>query len=244
MRRTVIALLLMSGTVAAVAQPAKQNPSAQAPPKGHCDVGVVSRLREEFKVREAGFPEKTVTVGSWHLDDLVVDKVRGALGKRAEVQRIPYRKEAFAWFEPQYGRHEPPLFRLLRFRGYASEFRDAIRTLAPGARCARYVLVTKAQDYDGVPMDIGIGKGPLGLVLSASMRVWVFDGETFKVLSNLMDDHESRTSYVGISGSHPKLDETFWPGPPNSAAQNAKLREATRELIAKCLDRTLPKPLP
>ncbi len=117
MRRTVIALLLLvSGAAAtAVAQPAKQNPPAQ----GHCAVGVQSRLGEEFEVGN-----KKVSVESWHIDDLVVDRVRAALGKRAVVQRIPYRKEAVVWWQ--------------RFVDNANSF----RRMAAGTRCARYIVVS------------------------------------------------------------------------------------------------------
>ena len=253
MRQTVIALMLFVSGAAAVAQPAKQNPSAP-PQKGHCDVGVVSNLGEKFRVEKAGFPEPNVTevsVESWHLDDFVVAKIRGALGNRAAVQRIPYRKEALAAIEALDNNHvrSAPLFRWFRYSDDVAKFRDAIRTLASGTRCARYVLVTKAIVDDGdhsYREGIRIFKGLLdhGMV-EAVIAVRVFDGEG-KVLSTRRADY-SKQSFPGIFGTaHPErlLDESSWPDPPNSAAQNAKLREAARELIARCLDAALPKPLP
>ena len=100
MRLTVIALLLVvSGTATAVA-PAKQNRPAQASQSGHCDVGVVSHLGEKFGVKQGDRLEELtggdVSVEPWHLDDLVTDAIRGAAGNRAQVRRIPYRKDALA----------------------------------------------------------------------------------------------------------------------------------------------------
>lgn len=162
MRQTVIALLLMGSAVAtAVAQTAKQNPPAQ----GHCAIGVQSRLGDEFTVGN-----KNVSVESWHIDDLVVDRVRAALGKRAAVLRIRYRKEAFPSFEGSRLFHSAP------------SLPDAIRTLAIGTRCARYVLVTEDRFDWGNSMylvGVGIVKGALGgFKINAVIRVRVFDGET------------------------------------------------------------------
>ena len=56
----------------------------------------MSNLGDRFKVRDntflVGTRETEVSVGSWHLDDLVTEKIRGAIGTRAV--RVPYRKEA------------------------------------------------------------------------------------------------------------------------------------------------------
>jgi hypothetical protein len=58
----------------------------------------------------------------------------------------------------------------------------------------------------------------------------VYDGETFSFLR----------SAIGIA-PHRDVDESFWPDSPSSAAQKAMLRDVTRELVARELDRKLPK---
>jgi hypothetical protein len=232
MRGTVIVLLLLvTGAASAMARPAKQNPLRPAPQSGHCAVGVVSHIGDKLTVEKGDLVEEQkvseVPIDSWHLDDLVVDRVRGVLGKRATVQWIPYRKEALATRR---------LF-LRRVPDYAA----TMRILAADTRCARYILVTEGrrQVRDGAyPGDIAMGKG-LGLLLHASIEASVFDGETFKLL-------DSRVTSALEQSSPPELlqNESSWPDPPNSAAQSAKLREAARKLIAQCLDKILPQLLP
>jgi hypothetical protein len=247
MRRTIIALLLVSAAASAVAQIAKQNPSAQVVQTGHC-VGVVSHLGEKFQVREqtSVFAEAKISdvpVESWHLDDLVVDRIRDALGNRAAVQRIPYRKEALAPVEPRRGELlSLTLSRLFQLRDFAA----IIRTLVAGTRCARYVLVTEGVHVDADPRylaGLGIAKG-LGLIgMHAIVKAWVIDGETFQVLNDPTADVRRRSIPV-LFGTAPLLNESVWPDPPNSAAQNAKLCETTREMVAQDLDEILPKLLP
>jgi len=172
-----------------------------------------------------------VPVESFHLDDLVVDRIRSGLGNRAAVLRIPYREEPFASFNtPNLGQRLGYLFAPFT---YVPDVADAIRTVAAGTRCTRYILVTPAPDTEYDQGDVGITKS-LRPRVHAAIRIRVFDGETFK-LSNSID----RSTAFGRV-----VDESFWPDPPRSAALNAKLREATRELVAKCLDQVLPRLLP
>src|SRR5262245_36965880 len=101
MRRNMIALLLvLGGAAVAMAQspPVRQNqpkPAAAkqaaakpAPQSGRCDVGVISHLGEKFHVRQVGYTvfgneSSEVSVDPWRIDDLVVARIAGALGKRA-----------------------------------------------------------------------------------------------------------------------------------------------------------------
>ena len=237
MRGPVIALLLVVTAAAnAIAQTTKQNRLAQAPQRGHCDVGVVSSLGTNFLVEQVHFftgnKRTYVPVESFHLDDLVVDRIRSGLGNRAAVLRIPYREEPFASFNtPNLGQRLGYLFAPFT---YVPDVADAIRTVAAGTRCTRYILVTPDPGTENDQGGVGITKS-FGPGVHAAIRIWVFDGETFKP-SNFID---SSTTHFGRV-----VDESFWPDPPSSAALNAKLREATRELVAKCLDRVLPRVLP
>jgi hypothetical protein len=226
MRRTAIALLLLvSGSAAAVAQPAKY-PLVQAPQKGHCAVGVMSDLGAKLRTSKANFIGKNihedVPIESWHIDDLVVDRIRDALGKRAAVQRIPYRKELIVLFEtaPWFGEN---LF--LR-----QSFANRVRTPVTGTRCARYVVATLGHD-----IDIGHGLAIVVLLgghafVHAVITLRVYDGETFARLRVATNLYGAR-----------RVDESLWPDPPGSAAQNTRLREAIRELVARELDTMLPK---
>jgi hypothetical protein len=258
MRPTVIALLLLlSGAAAALAQPtpvkpnqtrqaaAKPAAARQSPQSGRCDVGVISHLGEKFNVRQIGFTvfgneSNEVSIESWRIDDLVVAKIGGALGKRATVRRVAYRKEAFASLET------PKLF-----RDIDAEVGEGVRTLTAGTHCARYVVVTDGTSRYGTTNQI---LGGLGIVagkkpyftgdlynLHTLITLRMYDGETFALLKRKFATTGESTFMAMIGGPHREVDQSFWPVPPDAAAQNAKLRDAVRDLIGQSLDATLPE---
>ena len=253
MERMITALLLfLGGAAAALAQPApaKQNPpktaaakpavAKQVPPQnGNC-VGVVSNLGEKFTVRKTGFTvfgteTNDVPVDSWHLDDLVVAKISAALGKRAVVRRIPYHKEAFASLET------PKLF-----RDTEAEIREVVRTLTTGTQCTHYLVVTRAYYNIGnsKPTIGGIGilhTGMARVTAYALFSLRLYDGETFTLLKRANAPSNESIFLSSIHGPHRQVDESFWPESPDTAAQNAKLREAIRELVSQGIDATLPE---
>src|SRR5215475_8535305 len=95
MRAVMVFLLLVSGVVAAAAQPVPTTPGApkpgpakkQAAPKqaaapagsGKC-VGVVSRLGETFNIKKVGIvlfqnDEREAPIDAWKVDDLVAARI-------------------------------------------------------------------------------------------------------------------------------------------------------------------------
>ena len=122
---------------AAKAKPAAKKP---APPKavaatpaasGPC-IGVFPLLADRFQVRKIGITVfgnefKQITVDNWGLDDLVVERVRAAVGPSMAVRRIAHAKGAFRWLrsgdrdlpEPET-RKRRPLFDRPRRRRNAS----------------------------------------------------------------------------------------------------------------------------
>jgi hypothetical protein len=257
MGRTVTALLLLlSGAAAALAQPAptKQNqpktaaakPAAakQPSPQDSNCFGVVSRLGEKFTVRKIGYTVfgneiNGVPVDSWHIDDLVVAKISAALGKRTVVRRIPYHKEAFASLEM-----------LKLFRDTEAEVGEGVRTLTAGTRCARYLLVTRAyynvgnsnQTIGGIGiLRTGIGELFIKVNAYALFSLRLYDGETFTLLKRANAPSGDSILMQWIRGPHRQVDESFWPEFPGNAAQNARLREAIRDLVSQGMDATLPE---
>jgi hypothetical protein len=257
MRPTVIALLLLlSAAAASFAQPApvKPNPTRPAAAKpaaagqssqsGRCDVGVISHLGEKFNVRQIGFTvfgneSNAVSIESWRIDDLVVAKISGALGKRA-VRRVAYRKEAFASLETSK-----------LFRDTDAEVGEGVRTLTAGTHCARYVVVTDGTTRYGTTnqtlggLGIVAGKKPYFTGdlhnLHTLITLRVYDGETFALMKRKFATTGESTFMAMIGGPHREVDQSFWPVPSDAAAQNAKLRDAVRDLIGKSLDATLPE---
>jgi hypothetical protein len=251
MKRTVIALLLLlSGAAAAMAQPApagqtrpKQAAAKPSPsPSGPCTVGVITNLGEKFTVRAIGYTvfgnEVTeVPVESWRIDDLVVAKISGALGKRAGVKRIPYHKEAFASLET-----------IKLFRDTNAEVGDGIRSLAAGKRCARYLLVARTysnvgntnQTVGGLGvLHTGVGELFVKINAYALFSMWLYDGETFALVKRANAPSGDSFFTQWIRGPHRELDNSIWPEAPDSAPQNTKLREAIRDLVSQGMDATL-----
>jgi hypothetical protein len=257
MKPTVIALLLLlSAAAAALAQPAPVKPNqtrqaakpaaaGQSPQSGRCDVGVISHLGEKFNVRQIGFTvfgneSNEVSIESWRIDDLVVAKISGALGKRATVRRVAYRKEAFASLESSK-----------LFRDIDAEVGEGVRTLTAGTHCARYVVVTDGTSRYGTTNQV---LGGLGIVagkkpyftgdlynLHTLITLRVYDGETFALMKRKFATTGESTFMAMIGGPHREVDQSFWPVPPDAAAQNAKLRDAVQGLIGQSLDATLPE---
>jgi hypothetical protein len=217
MRRTVIALLLlMSGAATAMAQTAKQSRPQPPPRTDRCDVGVVSELGtlsvEDYPYHGV---DKIVPVESWHLENVVVDRVRAALGNRvAAVRSIPYRGEKVV--------NRPYLLWQIPVR-----IRPSTRQLAAGMRCSYYVRVSEGSvGTESGPMEgIGINKG---VFIHAVVGVDVIDGDTFKPLEGVV-----------VQAEKGGLNNSLWPDPPDRAGQNTKLREAMAQLVIQNVDHAL-----
>ena len=239
MSRTVVTLLLLlGGAAAALAQPAsaeqnvpKTAAAKQAPQQnGNC-VGVESNLGEKFTVRRIGSSVfgneiNVVPVDSWHIDDLVVANISAALGKRTVVRRIPYHKEAFV-----------SLGTLKLFRGTEAAIGEGVRTLTAGTRCARYLFVA---GRIGI-LRTGIGELFTKINAYARFSLRPYDGETFTLSKRASAPSDEAMWLRAIRSPYRQVDESLWPETPRNAAQNAKLREAIRELVSQGMEATLPE---
>jgi hypothetical protein len=248
-----LALSLVHSAQAQTVQPpaaAKAKPAARkpAPPKavaetsaasGPC-IGVFPLLGDQFGIRKIGITVfgnefKQITVDNWGLDDLVVERVRAAIGPGMAVRRIAHAKAVFEGYVPGIG----------MFQNLDTKAPAIVRQAAARTQCERYVVVTRAaSQYIGNQSIYGLGVvnsgGPLlsTTQLHAVVRIHVHDGHTFAVL-------KSGTGSLGGSSflSGPptkKLDDSWWPEPPE-AANTPAMRDATRKLLGEVLDRSLPE---
>jgi hypothetical protein len=119
--------------------------------------------------------------------------------------------------------------------------------VAAGTRCPRYVVVTRSDSAYGNSNQVlnGLGiviSGALlgGVDLYALAMLRVYDGETFAVSNRSATSIGQPTFMAGIQGPHREVDKSFWPE-SSDVAQNARLREATRELVGQSLEMTLPQ---
>jgi len=255
MRAVMVFLLLVSGVVAAAAQPVPTTPGApkpapakkQAAPKqaaapagsGKC-VGVVSRLGETFNIKKVGIvvfqnDEREAPIDAWKVDDLVAARIGNFLGGRAAVRRITYPRGAFA-----------SLDEVKLFRNYDSELGAILRTVAVGTRCARYIVVTRESTQfvttNQLVNGLGIVQGSgfidvFWIHVVAAMRV--FDGETFTPLTRKYVSIGQSPLTSDMRSPHRKVDKSFWPE-SSDVTQNTKLRDGVRDLLAQSIDMTLP----
>ena len=173
---------------------------------------------------------KQITVDNWGLDDLVVERVRAAMGPGMAVRRIAHAKAVFEGYVPGIG----------MFQNLDTKAPAIVRQAAARTQCERYVVVTRAaSQYVGNQSIYGLGivnsGGPLlsTTQLHAVVRIHVHDGHTFAVL-------KSGTGSLGSGPPTKKLDDSWWPEPPE-AANTPAMRDATRKLLSEVLDRSLPE---
>ena len=228
---------------------AKAKPAAkkQAPPKaaaepvaasGPC-IGVFPLLSDQFGVRKIGVMVfgndfKSIKVGNWGLDDLVVERLRAAVGPGLAVRRIAFDKALFEGYVPGIG----------MFQNLDTKAPDIVRQAAARTPCERYVVVTRAaSQYVGNQSIYGLGVVNSGspvlttIALHAVVRIHVHDGHTFVVVKS------GAGSLGGSFLSGPpirKLDDSWWPEPPE-AANTPAMRDATRKLLGEVLDKSLPE---
>jgi hypothetical protein len=246
-------------TPAPVAKPAVKKP---APPKanstakpvapvasGPC-LGVISAVGDSFGLQKVGMTIfgnelNEAPINSWGFDDLVVAKVRAAVGQRYTVRRIPHPGGAFLPKED---------LSLMPFRDPEAELTTLVKQIATPAKCDRYVVVTKgASQFNGLKVfvnGIGIvnyGFGPVERnYVFALSYIRVYDGQTFTVLKKgpVVIDEESivvQAMWLSpIRGPHKQLDKSLWPASPDEAAKSALMRDTARALLSASLDKSLP----
>jgi hypothetical protein len=226
---------------AAKAKPAAKKP---APLKavaadGPC-IGVFPLLGDRFGVKKIGITVfgnefKEIAVDNWGLDDLVVERVRAAVGPGIAVRRVAHTKGAFNGYVPGIG----------MFQNLDTKAPEIVRQAAAQTQCERYVVVTRAvSQYVGNQSIFGLGIVNSGRPilsttrLHAVVRIHVHDSQTFAVLKSAAG---SLTGNNFLSGPASKtLDDTWWPEPPE-AANTPAMREATRKLLGEVLDKSLPE---
>jgi hypothetical protein len=223
----------------AAKKPAPSKATAGTPVASGACIGVFPLLGDRFEVKKIGITVfgnefKEILVDNWGLDDLVVERVRAAIGPGMAVRKIAFAKGAFDGYVPGIG----------MFQNLDTKAPEIVRQAAAQSQCERYVVVTRAvAQYVGNQSIFGLGIVNSGrpilstTALHAIVRIHVHDGQTFAVL-------KSGTASLGGSSflSGPptrKLDDSWWPEPPE-AANNPAMREATRKLLGEVLDKSLP----
>jgi hypothetical protein len=212
---------------------------------GPCQVGVISEMSDRFVVQTVGFTvfgneRSEVPIDGWGLDDLVVARVRAAAGPGVPVRKIAHTKDAFAQL------NQPGSF----FRDMKSELSNAVRQIASGSNCERYILVhsssSRFSNLNQSVHGVGIVSWAHRTLLFALSYIRIYDGQSFEVIKQeaATTNDESLVSQAlmlnPIRGPNRKLDRSAFPSAPAEAATNPALRDGVRALLTSSLDNTLP----
>lgn len=236
-------------TVAPVARAKSSSPNAAlAVPRP--SVCVVSLIGNKFEVQTIGLMVfgnslETVDITSWDLDDLVVRKVSAIAGSHFAVRRLILNKTALAAYQA-------PRKSILQggplFRDANKEFVDLLKdAAASGPRCDLFLAIRRSTGSYGNTNQylegIGILNHDTGIfsaqILFSILDASVYEGTTYEqraikfVRTGPAIDLGEALTGPGIHGLYRRLDKSWLPNPPQAAAQNQKLRDATWALLAQ-----------
>jgi hypothetical protein len=228
-----------------------------APASSRPSVCVASNVGHKFEVFTIGLTVfgnalATADINAWGLDDLVVRKVGALLGGHFAVRRVVLDRAALAAFEaPKKSILEGgPLF-----RDTDKEFLEILKAAAgPASKCDYYLAIFRGTSNIG---DSHLYLNGIGILnrdavfsssqlLHAILVARLYDGTTFEVRKTELvhtgpafDPIRDLTG-PGFRGLSQRIDKSWLPNPPQAAAQNLKLRDATWALIEPGLANTIP----
>jgi hypothetical protein len=206
-------------------------------------VGIISAIADEFTLTPAGLAgfnsaDRTISITSWGVDDLVVSRISTALSPRFQIQNVTYQRASFAHHEPASAL--PVLDRLTEV-----PVKTLVRAEVSPQGLDAYVVVTKASSRYGSRGHLvsGIGVIDDNTVLAryaevyALYTIWVIDGHSFEVIDKKSASPIGNADVVRLSGPSRKLDPALLSSADLAASD--QIRTAATELITKSLDITL-----
>jgi hypothetical protein len=206
-------------------------------------VGIVSAVGEEITFARGGLTgldnrSQSFPIGSWGLDDLIVQQVTEILSGRFQVQPVSYTRHAFAAVKDSIVAPANVI------RG--DPFKKLVQTEVSPQGLDAYIVITKAKsNFGGGSRKVeGIGFLSYGTVLEsysqihALYEIRVFDGKTFDVIEKMAAPPLDDVGPVRLAGPSRTIDESFAPG-TGDPAHNEKLHAAITDLVARSLSSTL-----
>jgi hypothetical protein len=207
-------------------------------------VGIISAVGDEITFATGGLTglnnrSQSFPIGSWGLDDLIVQQATAALNGRFQVQPVTYKRDAFATIEK-----DSIVTPVNVIRG--DPFKKLVQTQVSPQGLDAYIVITKAKsNFGGGSRKVeGIGFLTYGTVLEsynqvhALYEIRVFDGKTFDVIEKMTAPPLDDVGVVRLAGPSRTIDESFTPSAGNPA-QNEKLHAAITDLVARSLSTTL-----
>ena len=198
-----------------------------SPPASRRCVGVMSDV-EGFGVTHVGLTifnneSKEISIKGWGLDELVLERVRAAVGPGVAVTRVNHAKGALGSYKAGN----------TLFANNDAAAAELVRKIVGPARCERYIVVTKLTAQSGSQDIAGVGilnKGIAALSVTsvhAMLRTTVHDGGTFAPAK----------SRAGVADRN--LRPFKWPESPE-AVDTPEVRAAARATVVEALDKALP----
>src|SRR5258707_1417807 len=206
-------------------------------------VGIISEVGDEMTFARMGLTglnnaSQSFPIGSWGLDDLIVQQASAALSGRFQVQPVSYQRAAFAAIK------DSPVAPVNLVRG--DPFKKLLQTEVTPQGLDAYIVITKAKSNfgNGARKVEGIGFISYGTLLAsysqihALYEIRVFDGKTFDVIEKMAAQPLDNAERIGLTGPSRVVDESFSPG-AGDPARNENLHGAITDLIARSLPSTL-----
>jgi hypothetical protein len=206
-------------------------------------VGIISAVGDEITFAKGGLTgldnrSQRFPIGSWGLDDLIVQQVTAALNGRFQVQPVSYRRAAFAAIK------DSPVAPVNLIRG--DPFGKLVQTEVSPQGLDAYIVITKAKsNFGGGARKVeGIGFITYGTMMEsynqvhALYEIRVFDGKSFDVIEKMAAPPLDDFGAVRLAGPSRMIDESFAPGTGNPA-ENEQLHTAIADLVARSLSSAL-----
>jgi hypothetical protein len=206
-------------------------------------VGIISAVGDEITLARGGLTgldnsSQRFPIGSWGLDDLIVQKVTAALNGRFQVQPVSYSRASFAAIK------DSPVAPVNLIRG--DPFKKLVQAEVSPQGLDAYIVITKAKSTfgSGTRKLEGIGFLNYGAALASYNQIHVlyeirvFDGKSFDVIEKMAAPPLDDVGAVTIAGPSRMIDESLSPG-SGDPAQNEKLHAAIADLVARSLPSTL-----
>src|SRR6202022_3810263 len=179
-------------------------------------VGIISAVGDEMTFARMGLTgpnnaNQSYSIGSWGLDDLIVQQATAALMGRFQVQPVSYPRAAFAAIK------DSPVAAVNLVRG--DPFKKLVQTeVSPQGLDAYIVITTAKSNFGGGGRKVeGIGFITYATLLSsynqihALYEIRVFDGKTFEVIEKRAAAPLENSGTRNLTGPSQLVDETFAP---------------------------------
>src|SRR5580692_10033740 len=206
-------------------------------------VGIISAVGDEMSFARMGLTglnnaSQSFPIGSWGLDDLIVQQATAALNGRFQVQPVSYQRASFAAVK------DSPVVPVNLVRG--DPFKKLVQTEVSPQGLDAYIVITKAKSNfgRGARKVEGIGFISYGTLLAsysqihALYEIKVFDGKTFDVIEKRSAPALDDAVEIRLPGPTRQVDDSYSPG-TGEPVRNENLHKAITDLIVRSLSTTL-----